>query len=183
MSAVMEERLPHITFEMRPIEDRNESVAKGRMVYKDVEFAIISPQGGNSVVEREVNDDIKARFGVAYEAWKKNEEPPLNGTSVKMWPSISPSEVKNLLSARILTVEDLAAANEQMLQKVGIGARALQAKAKAWMNAANNTGKVAEEVNALKVELEAERESKNELMEVVAKLKAEVDAMKGKKAK
>ncbi len=76
----------------------------------------------------------------AYKAWKEGQTIPESGTPIKTWPVISPAQAKNLVTARIYTVEDLAAANEDTLRLAGMGARELKAKAIAWIEQATGAG-------------------------------------------
>lgn len=149
---LMEDRPAHCRFETRAVEDRNASIQAGRLVTKDVDFAIITPPGGNLIHECVVADmpkELKQLYGRAYEAWKSGQEEPETGTSVKLWPALSPAQVKNLLAINVRTVEDLAAASEDVLQRIGMGARALQQRARAFLETANGPGKIAERLAAL----------------------------------
>ena len=90
----------YVDFELRPEEDREQSIAQGMPVYKDVEFAIITMPGGGLVVDKQITDDLlkEWRHGdkrrkppspfafTAYEAWKDGREAPVNGTDLKNWP-------------------------------------------------------------------------------------------------
>ena len=165
-----EERPPYVRFETRAIEDRDASLATGHYVAKDLDYALITPQGSKDVVERVVSEwfenlDAQVQqqrfkrewadgYKANYEAWKKGEEIPESGTAIKLWPAASPSQVKALLNARVRTVEDLAAANEQTLAQIGMGGRALKQRAVEWLEASSNIGKQAEQMAALKVENE-----------------------------
>ena len=93
-------------------------------------------------------------FRSAYKVWKETQEVPLSGTPIKNWPALSLSQVTNILSANIRTVEDLACANEDALAHIGMGGRALKAKAIAWLSTASDTGKIAEENAAMKVKID-----------------------------
>lgn len=162
-----EARPPYVTFEVRPVEDRNATLEAGHYVAKDVTYALITPQGSKDRFEREVDDWFVnlqqqvqegrfdptwlQRYRDTYKMWKEGQEAPLTGSPVTNWPVLSPSQVKMLQGANVRTIEDMAAANEETLGRLGMGARALKQKAVDWLASANDVGKLAEEVNALRV--------------------------------
>lgn len=161
-----EARPPYVTFEVRAEEDRTASIEVGHYVAKDVTYAMITPQGSKDLIERQVDDwfaNLKQQviegrfpqewlthFQSSYKAWQEGREIPLTGHAIVNWPAVSPAQVKQLQQAHILTVEDLASANEETVGRLGMGARALKQRAVEWLAAAKDTGKIAEEVAALK---------------------------------
>jgi hypothetical protein len=142
----------HVSFELRPFKVASASQDAGHAVYEDKEYAILTPPGGQLVVNKEVTPELIERFRPQYDAWKKNEEIPENGTHVKMWPVATPAEVKQLLGAKIRTIEAVSEMNEACLKQVGMGARALKDKATAWLDSAKLSGITAERLQTLKVE-------------------------------
>lgn len=168
--AMLAPRPNYIDFHVMTEEDRAETIATGSFKTKDVDFVMIIPSGDRHTrVERKVDEWLaqeseKVRNGTgnpqhldyyrsAYKVWKETQEVPLSGTPIKNWPALSPAQVTNILSAHIRTVEDLAQANETALQQIGMGGRMLKEKAIAWLSAANDTGRIAEENAAMKVQL------------------------------
>lgn len=176
-----EERSAYVQFEVRAMEDRAASEAAGHYVAQDVEFVTITPPGNGTLqVERLIDKVVIARYGAQYEAWKKGLEPPVDGTSLRDWPPATPGQIATLLAMHVRTVEDLAALNEPGLQRLGIGARALQTKARTWLESAGEHGKIAEkmatmqvQVDELKVALDTAMESNAELMAEVRRLNPE----------
>jgi len=172
-------RPPYVTFEVRAIEDRNASIEAGHYVTKDVNFAIITPQGSKDRIERvadewlaKLADDVRegrfdqawlSAYKEAYKAWAEGNELPENGFPVKNWPVLSPSQIISLLECHVRTVEDLAVANEETLAKIGMGGRALKQRAIDWLASAASIGKPSEELSALKV-VNAELKVQNETL-------------------
>lgn len=154
MITEMAKSRPYVRFEMRAVEDRDESLKAGHYVAKDVEFAIITPIGGHLVVEKEVTPEIKKEYKMEYDAWKEGVEPPVHGIPIKHWPVATPAEIANCIAIKVFSVEDLATLPEPGLRALGMGARALQQKAKAWLESAQDHGKTAQKVSALEVKLE-----------------------------
>ena len=154
--STQEARPPYVTFTTRTEEDREASIEQGRAVVKDVHFALITPHGSKDRVERKVSewftvlDEAVAQermpatwvqaYKSAYQLWKEGKEVPLEGTSIRNWPLLTPAQVENLTSIKILTVEDLAAANEELMGRIGMGGRVLKDKAQAWLMTAGSPG-------------------------------------------
>jgi hypothetical protein len=177
--ALLEERPAYVEFETRAIEDREATIEQGYWVGKDVDYAVITPPGGSLVVERNAEEwfaqlaqqgsPFLAVYERAYRAWKDQEEIPIEGTAIKTWAAISPSDIARVIKANVRTVEDLARAPEAALTKMGMGARALQEKAKAWLETADQ-GKVAEELAALRARLDDLENDNERLTEDKAEL-------------
>jgi len=164
--AVAEARPPFVTFEVRAEEDRAKTIETGIYAVKNVDYAIITPQGSKDRIERKVDEWFpqleqqvrEERFSTVwldgfksrYRIWKETNEIPENGHPIVNWPAASPAQVKTLLAGGVRTIEDLAVANEEVLARLGMGARALKNRAVEWMAAAKNGGAQAEEIAALK---------------------------------
>lgn len=178
------ERPPYVRWEYRPQEDRTESLKQGCYVSKDVAFAIIMRPGSKDTVERPAEEWLadlarKARenlipqvwvpaFQASFEAWKKGEALPLNGTAIKTWPALSPSQREIVLRAGILTVEDLANFPDTELSTLGVGGLTLKQRAQAWLRDRNV---VAEENAALKLQVSALTTQVQEMAKQLASLK------------
>jgi phytoene dehydrogenase-like protein len=193
MVSEMKARPSYVTFELRSVEDREKSIEAGHVVFKDVAYAVITPQGGNLVVDREVTpwladlhkrgDENAEHYEKLYEAWKAGNDAPVDGTRVQDWPSITPAQVDQLKHAHCLSVEDLAAANEGMLSRIGMGGRALKQKAQAWLDSANNTGKAAEELQSLRILTEEQSETIETMKAKIAALEAAQNVQKSPRKK
>ncbi len=160
-------RPPYVRFEQRVEEDRAQTISQNKLVMKDVDWVIIHPVGSKDTVEKPAVDwldhcklmSLKGNYPGEWEVahrkmyndWKAGLEVVPPGFSVRQWPGISKAQAENLVLAGVLTVEDLAAANEQTLGRIGMGGRALKDKAQAWMDSAK--GNVGEELAALRAQL------------------------------
>jgi len=184
MSGIVDnERPPYISFEIRQVEDRAASQAAGHYVARDVDFVSITRPGSRDSLDKEALVWLsecreKARqkqmpqewynaFKTAYDAWKLGEELPETGTPIKGWPVMSPAAQKTLIAAGIRTVEDLAEIPESDFSAIGTGALAYKQKAKAWLQAAEGTGKAAAQIEALTVQV----------AELVALTKSQAEAL------
>ena len=191
----MKERPPYVRFEVRAEEDRNASIESGHYVARNVAYALITPPGSKDCVEKiaeEWIDGIKAKarngeyppewaahFAAAYKQWQEENTIPENGTPIKGWQLLSPAMQQQILSANVRTVEDLAVLNENGLSRIGMGARDLQQKAKAWLEEGATKGAVAAKYSALLVEVDALKDR----ITTLEREKADLQAQVGRKRK
>lgn len=198
--SIAEAQPPFVIFERRAEEDREASLAAGRYVPQDVDFAIITPAGSKDRIERRVSDwfDMlrtqvaEGRFPSAWfdafrarhAAWVKDEEMPLSGTPIKNWNVPTPAQRRLLSDAAIHTVEQLAEANEEAISMLGMGGRALVARAKDWL-AANNSGagKLAADLEVLREQNRNLTESNKTLIDQVRLLTEQVQQLSAAKSK
>jgi hypothetical protein len=163
---MLEARPPYIRFEVRSIEKRKPSAEGGDVFFIDEVFALITPHGSKDTTEKicsewfpQLKEQVRqGRFSPtwynayleAYQAFKTDQEPPLHGISIKNWPAASPAEIKILVALRVLTVEDLAAANDELAGRIGMGSRSLIARAKDYLSAKGGTGSFVAQMDALR---------------------------------
>jgi hypothetical protein len=147
--ASREDVIPFVRFEKRAVEDKQASIAQGKYVAKDIDYALITPPYSKDVIEQKVDRWLAqlkvdqqngripsqwiAQYEMAYEAWKKGQEMPLNGTPIKGWGIISPAQQETLIRMHILTVEELANINDEGKKRIGMGASDLKNKADIWL--------------------------------------------------
>lgn len=188
-----EPKPPYVQFENRVVEDREASIAAGHFVGKDVVFAIVTPAGTRDRIERDAEEWLEnVKEGVKqermpsfwYDAYKRalqdfreSRETPEFGTPIMDWPGASPAQIKLLLDIGIRTIELLADANEETVQRIGMGGRALKQKAQAWLDASIGKGKVAAELEKLRVANATLEKRDAEREEEFKKLKAQVAAL------
>jgi hypothetical protein len=166
---IADAKAPFVQFDVRAEEDRNASIAAGRFIAKDVIYAIITPHGSKDQIERVATEwldqlDQQCREGRMPQGWNKafrhaydeylaGRTIPLEGTSIANWPLVSPSQARNLQDLKILTVEVLAQANEEVIRRLGMGGRDLVKKAQEFLKQASGPGKDTARIVALEQEL------------------------------
>jgi len=91
-------------------------------------------------------------YKASYKMWKDGQELPENGYPVVNWPVLSPAQVRLCLDFGLRTVEDVAAMNEEAVNRLGMGSRALKQRAADWLSSSKSIGIPAEELSALKTE-------------------------------
>jgi hypothetical protein len=147
---------------------------EGVPVYKDMDYVTVRQAGGVDSVIFEVDTWMKKiipaeldgkrmhpshaeYYKKAYARFLEGQEVQVDGTPIKMWPVATPAQIALLTSLHILTVEDLASLPDDGVRRIGMGGIELKNKAKAWLAAAGDKGKIVHEMAAL--------QQKNELLE------------------
>lgn len=164
------ERPAHVRFERVAKEDKAASLEAGHYVAKDVDYALITPPYSKDEVRVKVTQWIEnmqqdvrnermpaewQEFNLkAYRAWQNGQEIPLNGTPIRGWGVISPAQQETLIRMMVLTIEDLAAINDEGLRRIGMGALELKNKAIAWLQSIKDKGPLVMENAALKTKVE-----------------------------
>lgn len=128
-----------------------------REIYEDREFIRIRIKGQDKqeVVE-EVKEHHRNKYPIAYQLFLMRKPAPVVGTPVEQLPGVGPSLAHHLKGLGLRSVEDVAnvGENDAVLQNIGMGARELRDRAKAWL--ANTTDATV----ALQAQLAAEREAR-----------------------
>jgi len=162
------ERPAYVRFERVAKENKAKSLEAGHYVADDVDYALITPPYSKDEVrvkakqwfenmEADVRNNrmpVEWQEGYIkqYRAWQNGQEIPLNGTPILGWGLISPAMQKTLIEMRVMTVEDLAAANDEGLRRMGMGALEHKNKAITWLATLKDKGSVALEAAQLRSE-------------------------------
>lgn len=160
--------MPLVRFERRAIEDKAASIQAGHYVAKDIDYALVTPPYSKDVMHHKLPNwfeqlELDAQKGrvprewvervkQSYEFFKRGQEMPLDGSPIRGWGVISPAQQETLIRLNIMTVEALAAANEEGLRRIGMGAMELKHKASAWLKQLKKAGPATQEIAALKTE-------------------------------
>jgi len=196
--SVMQARPPFVIFEERSEEDRNESIKQGHLVMKPTHWAIIRQVGGKDTVEKiasewlDDNDRLAGNgsypnewaigFRKRYEQWKEGREAPPEGYPLKDWASISKARAENYAQIGIFTIEDVAAMNDEVMHRAGMGSRADKDRARAFLDSQLTHGN-AEQLAALRAE-SADKDTRiKQLEEALANLSARLDGVEETKSR
>lgn len=176
-----------LVFTTRPIQDKVESEKAGRPIFKEVDYVEVHfPGDKNTVHVAKAQNWLAMRpegerevYQAQYEKWKQTKQQSMVGTPLEQWPALSVSQVAELKALSIMTVEQLADLNDTGLSKIGIGGRQLQAKARAYLDAAkSNAGneKLAADYERLKENFEALQEQVRQISGLIGKSPEEIAA-------
>lgn len=100
-------------------------------------------------------------IGPRYEAWKKGQTAPVNGTPLAAWPGVSPSQAEVLRLAGVYSVEDVAALTDAHKGRIQLpGMAALVDHAKRFLASVDKTAvsKALEEKDQEIADLKAQME-------------------------
>lgn len=124
-----------VRFYLAPVLLGAKSEEAGKPMYEDREHIEITIKGQDKqIVVREVTRADRERFPIGYARFKAQRQEAAVGTPIEMMPGVGPSFALHLRSIHIRTVEDLAQiSDESALQNIGMGARELVTKARAWI--------------------------------------------------
>jgi len=180
-------RPPYVQFKESFVEDRAATDKEGRYIAKPVDHVVVRQVGSKDSVEVEATQwlaqirkdpgfhpDWVKQYQAQYEAYKSGQEVTPLGTHVKTWPLISKAQSEMLLNANLRTVEDLAEASESALMNVGIGARDLQQKARAWLDTSRDRGVNAQELISLRTRVASQDDTIAQLRKTVEELAAKI---------
>ena len=165
-------RPPYVRFEIRPVEDRNATLENGVFTTKDVIFALVTPSGSRDVVEKIAVEWLEQMaqfvreerfplqwleyYKAQFKAFVDNQEAPLDGTDLRTWRVLAPSQLTTLLQMNLRTVEDVANMNAEAIARYGMGGHDLKEQAQNYLD--NNDAKTAQltkELEDLRAQLAA----------------------------
>lgn len=168
-----------VRFYKRAVQQEQETLEAGRPIYKEFDFVHICVAGDSlTEIDTYVTPQHKLRFAQQWAQYMNRvgaDDPQVVGTPLSEWPIVSKSQAEELRAMKFHTVESIANASDQQLQRIGMAAGmspyAFRDKAKVFLNLAANvaeTDKREQEINALKEEL-----AKKDLESVKMKLETE----------
>jgi hypothetical protein len=173
-----------VTFYKRSMKQEDDSIAAGRPIFKEFDFVRICVPGDNlTEIDTYANNGHKARFPRQWAHYQNQVagQEQIIGTPIEEWTIISRSQADELKGIKFHTVESVANASDQQLQRIGMIAGmspfAFRDKAKAFLNLADKVGDVNQreaEIEKLRLEneaLKAESDAK------LAKQQAQIDAL------
>jgi hypothetical protein len=162
-----------VTFYKRSMEQKDESIAAGRPIFKEFDFVRICVPGDNlTEIDTYANESHKARFPRQWAHYMNQvgSQEQIIGTPIEQWPLVTRSQADELKGIKFRTVEDVANCSDQQLQRIGMIAgmspHSFREKAKAFLNLATESAEVSqreEELQALRAEndkIKAETEAK-----------------------
>lgn len=146
-------------------------------IAKDVEgwegkpfVRIMAPGDKTNIIEQPVREDHKERFPRQwlYFQMKQGDGVPVVGTSLDDWQrdskgEVSRAQVEELRILKFQSVEQVAAASDSQLQRIGMGGPGLRERAKSYLNTRHRS-ESAEELEKTRSELETLKAQMAELM-------------------
>ena len=161
-----------VKFYKRPVKLEDESIAQGRPIFQEFDFIkILVPGDALTEIDTYVSEGHKTRFPIQWANYmnRQGSEIGFSGTPITEWPQISVSQAEELKGIKFHTVESIAHASDQQLQKIGMIAgmspHNFRERAKTFLNLASESADISKREEEL-----------TQLREENAKIKAETDA-------
>ena len=119
------------------LENAEKSLKEGRPIFDEIPSISIRWPGQDETVTR-IEPHHIAMFQEKYQQFKAGNEPVTEGTPIAEWPLMSGTAMRELQYMGFRTVEQLAAANDEVKRKLGPLAKFIKL-ASDWLDAANST--------------------------------------------
>ena len=169
-----------VRFYKRAVQQEQETLEAGRPIFKEFDFVHICVAGDTlTEIDTYVLPSHKTRFPIHWAQYQNrigSDDVQVVGTPVSEWSLVSKSQAEELRALKFHTVESVANASDQQLQRMGMAAGmspyAFRDKAIAYLNRATETSETSkreEEIEQLKQELAKKQADAD-------KMKAETDA-------
>lgn len=164
----------YVEFYRKPVLQPGKSREAGRAVFEEVDYIRIHVPGDkHSVVERPVSEHDAQRFADRYAKWKAGQSEAVTGTPLSALPGMTPSKVEEYKFFKLVTVEQLAEANDNLGGKF-MSFQQDKQRAKAFLEVAKNNAPI-EKMNEELAKRDAELE---ELRSMVTALQANAKSSK-----
>lgn len=110
-----------VEFRTEPKEAKAASRKKGRPVYEDVDvIEIRNPHDQTVVIVRAATKADKVKYRKAWLAYQNEKDADnVKGTPLKEWRSVTRAQAREAAYFKVVTVEQLAEADEQVLAELG----------------------------------------------------------------
>lgn len=156
----------YVEFFRKPVMQPGKSREAGRAVYEEVDYVRIHVPGDkSSVIERPLSQQDIFRFQDRYNKWKAGQEEAVTGTPLNALPGMNASKVEEYKFFKIITVEQLAEANDNLGSKF-MSFQQDKQRAKAFMEVAANNAPI-EKMNAELQKRDAEIENLRTMVEAL----------------
>lgn len=156
----------YVEFFRKPVLQPGKSREQGRAVYEEVDYVRIHVPGDkSSVIERPVSRQDAFRFQDRYAKWQAGQEQAVVGTPLSALPGMNPSKVEEYKFFKLVTVEQLAEANDNLGGKF-MSFQQDKQRAKAFLEVAANNAPI-ERMNEELQKRDAEIENLKTMVEAL----------------
>lgn len=164
----------YVEFFRKPVLQPGKSREAGRAVYEEADYVRIHVPGDkSSVIERPLSQQDVFRFQDRYNKWKAGQDEAVTGTPLSALPGMNPAKVEEYKFFKLITVEQLADANDNLGGKF-MSFQQDKQRAKAFLEVAANNAPI-EKMNEELAKRDAELE---ELRSMVQALQANAKGAK-----
>lgn len=155
---------PNVKFFFAYNENEEKSLAAGRPIYDEIESISLQWPGQDETVRKVEPHDIR-EYPEKYRAFREGNEPVTEGTALAAWPPMNANALRELQYLGFKTVEQLAAATDDVKKKLGPLSRYCKT-AKDWVQALNSDQSEIVKLKALLEEAERKQSALSEKLEL-----------------
>lgn len=143
--------LLRVRFYNKPIKDNYKSLQEGRPIFMDVTYVeIMTPGSALNIIDVPARKQHEFRFPKQWAIFKNSQsDEQIVGTRVDEWPLVTRAQAEELKGSKFFTVEQIAGASDEQLQRLGMSAQMLKQKAIAYLAKANDTAQTQKQVEEL----------------------------------
>ena len=132
----------YIEFYRKPVMHHAKSKDAGRAIYDEVDYIRIhTPGDKSSVIDKPITALDIQRFSDRYNKWKAGQAEAVTGTPLTALPGITPSKAEEYKFFKIVTIEQLADAPDNLGQKF-MSFQQDKSRARAFMQVAANNAPI-----------------------------------------
>lgn len=175
-----------VQFAQRPVQNNYRTQVEGRPIFEDQLWIEIRMPGGLNIIERPAMEADKRRFLRAWQFYEQThgKDGAMVGTPLSQWPLLRPAQIEELRALRFYSVEQVANASDEALQRMGMLAgmapSSFRERARSYLLAATDSAAaaaVAAEKKALEDRLAAQEAAMREQAEKHAREMEELKAL------
>ncbi len=134
----------YVRFEVRDIEDAEETKKNGYPCFKPREFVCIRIPGSHEERVQKVRPEHKQRFARAWAAFQAGVKDGAHGTPLKECPVLSATDVSMFTHHGAMSVEQVVALSDENISNMGHGIRPAMERVKTWWEARKSQKPMAE---------------------------------------
>ncbi len=132
-----------VKFYNKTVLNKKKTLAMGSPQHDAKVFvSIIVPGDMNNKVDTIANDQHKERFYKQWATFQRGETLAIDGVPLESWPKMTRERAEDLKYMKFYTVEQIAAASDAIIQKIGPDGYSLREQAKAYLAVAKDTAAV-----------------------------------------
>lgn len=130
-----------VKFYMKSVQNTFESNKQGKPVFFEMPYVqIMTPGNQLSIIDTPVQERHKRRFPLHWAAFQNSQHSDyVAGTPVEEWPAITRSQAEEMKGMKFFTVEQVAGASDEQIQRLGMNAPMMRQKARAFLQTAKDT--------------------------------------------
>lgn len=166
-------------FYKRVMQDNFQTAKEGRPIFHEIDYVeIMTPGNILNIVDTPVRSEHKVRFPREWMIYQNSQShDQVQGTPVEEWPILSRSQAEEFKAVKFFTVEQVAGASDEQLQKLGMGAFMYRDKARAFLSAAKDSAFAQNQVD----EIKKRDQQINELTNTVTRMASQLEQLMNQK--